>query len=82
MPLIRTFAPIVAGIGNMNYRTFLTFNIIGAFIWTWGMIWLGYGLGELIPDPDRFVIPIVIVIVITSSFPALRQLFKKLKGTL
>jgi membrane-associated protein len=77
MPIIRTFAPIVAGIGSMNYRTFLTFNIIGAFIWTWGMLWLGYGLGSLIPNPDRYIIPVVIVIVLVSSAPALKEIFKK-----
>jgi membrane-associated protein len=77
MPIIRTFAPIVAGIGNMNYRTFLTFNVIGAFIWTWGMLWLGYGLGALIPNPDKYVIPIVIIIILTSAAPALKEIFKR-----
>ncbi len=75
MPIIRTFAPIVAGVGGMNYRTFLTFNILGGFVWTWGMIWLGYGLGALIPDPDRFVIPVVLVIIILSAIPTLWGLF-------
>lgn len=70
MPVIRTFAPIVAGIGNMRYRTFLTFNIIGGFIWTWATLWLGYGFGSLIPDPDRYIIPAVIVIIFISALPA------------
>ena len=77
MPLVRTFAPILAGIGNMNYRTFLAFNIIGGFVWTWTMLWMGYGLGSLIPDPDRYIIPVVIVIILVSSFPALKEIFKK-----
>jgi membrane-associated protein len=77
MPIIRTFAPIVAGIGTMNYRTFLAFNLIGGFIWTWSMLWMGYGLGALIPDPDKYVIPVVLVIVLISSAPALREIFKK-----
>ncbi len=77
MPLVRTFAPIVAGIGNMNYRTFLTFNIIGGFVWTWGMLWLGFGLGSLLPNPDRYIIPVVLVIIIVSSLPALKEIFKK-----
>ncbi|MEK7641959.1 MAG: VTT domain-containing protein [Patescibacteria group bacterium] len=77
MPIIRTFAPIVAGMGNMRYRTFITFNIIGAFVWTWGMLWLGYGLGALIPNPDRYIIPVVIVIVLTSAAPALKEIFKE-----
>jgi membrane-associated protein len=77
MPIIRTFAPIVAGVGNMEYRTFLVFNIIGGFVWTWSMLWLGYGLGELIPNPDRYIIPVVLVIVAVSSAPAIREIFKK-----
>ncbi len=77
MPIIRTFAPIVAGIGGMKYRTFLTFNIIGGFLWTWLMLWLGYGLGSLIPNPDRYVIPVVIVIIILSAATALREIFRK-----
>ncbi len=79
MPIIRTFAPIVAGIGGMHYRTFLTFNVIGGFIWTWGMIWLGYGLGALVPNPDKYIIPIVIIIVLTSAAPALKGLFVEAK---
>src|SRR3989344_4077740 len=77
MPIVRTFAPIVAGIGNMRYRTFATFNIIGAFVWTWGMLWLGYGLGELIPNPDKYVIPVIIVIILLSATPTLFQILKR-----
>jgi len=76
MPVIRTFAPIVAGVGNMDYKTFISYNVIGAFLWTWMMIWLGYGLGSLIPNPDRYVIPVVVVIIIVSVLPALRELLK------
>ncbi len=76
MPIIRTFAPIVAGIGNMNYRTFLIFNVIGGFIWTWGMLWLGFGLGSLIPNPDKYVIPVVVVIILVSASPAIREIWK------
>ena len=77
IPIIRTFAPIVAGVGNMSYRTFITFNMIGGFLWTWAMLWLGYGFGSVIPDPDRYVIPAVMIIILISAIPALREIFKK-----
>jgi membrane-associated protein len=77
IPAVRTFAPIVAGVGNMNYRTFLIFNLIGGFVWTWLMLWLGFGFGSLIPDPDRYIIPAVVVIIFISSAPALVELFKR-----
>jgi len=48
MPVIRTFAPIVAGIGTMHYGRFLFFNFIGGTIWGWGMAFLGYFLGWMI----------------------------------
>lgn len=73
MPIIRTFAPIVAGIGTMRYRTFITFNILGGLLWTVLMIALGYGFGSVIPDPDRYILPAVAVIIIASALPALRQ---------
>ncbi len=77
VPIIRTFAPIVAGIGGMKYRTFITFNIIGGFVWTWLMLWMGYGLGSLIPNPDKYIIPVILVIVAVSATPVLREIFKK-----
>ena len=80
MPIIRTFAPIVAGVGMMNYRTFLTYNIVGAFLWTWSMILLGYGLGSLIPDPDKYVLPVVLIIVIVSAFPGIKEAYKHIKN--
>ncbi len=77
VPIVRTFAPIVAGVGNMNYRIFLSFNVIGGFVWTWTLLLFGYLLGALIPNPDKYVIPIVLVIIIVSAMPALREIFKQ-----
>jgi membrane-associated protein len=76
MPVIRTFAPILAGVAKMEYRTFLFFNIIGAFVWTWGMLLSGYALGSLIPDPDKYILPVVGLIIIISAFPVLKQILK------
>jgi membrane-associated protein len=77
LPIIRTFAPIVAGVGNMTYKTFISYNIIGALAWTWAMLWLGYGFGSIIPNPDHYVVPAVIVIIILSATPTLREIFRK-----
>lgn len=77
LPIIRTFAPIVAGVGMMPYKTFIAFNIIGGILWTGSMILLGYVFGSLIPDPDRYIIPAVIVIIILSATPTLREIFRK-----
>ncbi len=77
VPIVRTFAPIVAGIGAMKYRTFLVFNVIGAAMWTCLVIGLGYGFGNLIPDPDRFLLPAILVIVAISAAPAIYEILKK-----
>ncbi len=76
LPIIRTFAPIVAGIGNMHYRTFLGFNILGGFLWAVGISVLGYVLGNSVPDIDRYLIPIIIGIIIIPSLPSIIGLLR------
>ena len=69
MPVIRTFAPILAGIGIMRYSLFLFYNIIGGVIWAVGLPLLGYFLGNIIPNVDNYIIPIVVLIIIVSITP-------------
>src|SRR3989344_6526574 len=69
LPVIRTFAPILAGVGDMKYKSFVFFNVLGAVIWAIGMTWLGFILGNTIPNADQYIVPIVIAIIILSSLP-------------
>lgn len=71
LPAIRTFAPIVAGVGLMRYRRFLAANIAGAGLWAVGMPFLGYLLGSAIPGADRYLIPIIAAIIVLSFLPPL-----------
>ena len=66
---MRTFAPIVAGISKMHYRTFVTYNVIGAALWAGGVTMAGYLLGSTIPSIDRYLLPIIAVIVAISLIP-------------
>lgn len=76
MPVIRTFAPIVAGISQMHYRSFISYNLIGAALWAIGLPLLGYFLGKLIPDIDKYLLPIIGLIVIASVAPPILEVLK------
>lgn len=69
VPIMRTFAPIVAGIGNMKYRSFVSYNIFGGIVWVSGLLLLGYFLGEIIPNPEIYIVPGAILIIILSFLP-------------
>lgn len=69
LPVIRTFAPIVAGVGKMRYSTFLAYNLLGGVLWAIGLPLLGYWLGSTIPNIDKYLVPIVIGIVVVSVLP-------------
>jgi membrane-associated protein len=69
VPVVRTFAPILAGVGEMPYRTFVRYNIVGGFIWAVGVTTAGYVLGSTIPSIDRYLLPIIFVIVLLSLIP-------------
>ena len=76
IPVVRTFTPVLAGVGRMEYRTFVAFNVLGGFLWAVGVTLLGYALGESIPDIDRYLVPIVGVIILLSFIPVARELLK------
>lgn len=70
MPVVRTFAPIVAGVGNMSYRAFISYNILGALLWAVGLPLIGFFAGSYIPDVDKYLFPIIIGILLLSVSPA------------
>jgi membrane-associated protein len=65
IPIVRTFAPIVAGVGQMKYRTFVTYNVVGGFLWAVGVTTLGYFLGEI--DFIKHNIEVAIVAIVAVS---------------
>ncbi len=77
VPIVRTFAPILAGVGKMHYPTFLAYNLIGGCVWAVGMTVGGFFLGRLIPNVDRYLLPIVILIIFVSMLPAFLHYFKR-----
>ncbi|MCF7834082.1 MAG: VTT domain-containing protein [Candidatus Pacebacteria bacterium] len=76
IPVVRTFAPILAGVGNMPRKTFSAYNIIGALVWGGGVTLLGYFLGEWIPNIDKYLFPIILGIIFLSFVPAVFSFFK------
>lgn len=77
LPIVRTFAPIVAGIGSMHYPTFFTYNVVGGLGWAVGLASLGYFLGNMIPDVDHYLIPIVLLIIILSILPSVWHVYRE-----
>ena len=79
VPIVRTFTPIMAGVGQMNYRKFIFWNILGGLLWTGSMTFGGYFLGSYIKDVDKYILPIVLVIIFISFIPILFQILQKSK---
>jgi membrane-associated protein len=80
VPIVRTFAPILAGVGKMNYRTFVSYNVVGGFLWAIGITTLGYVLGETIPSIDKYLLPVIAVIILLSILPVLLEVRKQRKA--
>lgn len=80
IPIVRTFAPIVAGTSRMDYKRFLTFNIVGAFLWAAGVTYLGYGLGSVFEsmgiEIDHILLPLIAAIIFISILPAIIHLIR------
>ena len=79
VPIVRTFAPILAGVGNMKYSNFIFYNISGGFLWTSVTIFSGYFLGNYIPNIDQYILPIIAFIIFISFLPFIFEFLKKKK---
>lgn len=75
VPIVRTFAPIVAGVGRMNYRVFVTFNIVGGLLWGVGVTTLGYFLGEVSWIENNIEIALI-AIVLLSVLPMVLEVVR------
>ncbi len=79
MPIIRTFAPVVAGMGSMQYRRFLAYNAIGGVLWVWSMLLTGYFLGRYVPGVADHIEIVIVIIVALSILPAIISRLKSEK---
>ena len=69
VPIIRTFAPVVAGVAQMSYPRFLFYNVAGGIGWVVSMTWAGYLLGSVVPDIDRHIHIVVLIVIVLSVIP-------------
>jgi membrane-associated protein len=71
MPIVRTFAPVVAGVGQMRYASFLAYNVIGGVLWIWSMLITGYVLAKTVPGVAQHVEKVILVVVFLSILPGI-----------
>ena len=76
IPILRTFAPVVAGVGRMTYWRFLAYNVFGGIGWIVSMSWAGYLLGQTVPDIDRHLHVVIAIVVLLSVVPIGVELWK------
>lgn len=76
VPVVRTFTPMLAGVGQMPYRRFVAYNVIGGLVWAVGVTMLGYTLGSTVPSIDRYLLPVIALIIALSAVPVLLELLR------
>jgi membrane-associated protein len=77
VPIVRTFAPVVAGVGQMQYRRFLVYNVAGGVGWVLSMTWAGYLLGRAIPNIREYMFWVVLVVIVLSVIPIGVEILKE-----
>jgi membrane-associated protein len=76
LPILRTFAPIVAGVSEMNFAIFTLYSAIGALFWAVGVTVAGFYLGQYIPNIDKFIIPIILTVIVLSISSPVYELIR------
>jgi len=81
VPIIRTFAPVLAGVGTMRYRRFLAYNVLGGIGWVASMTGAGYVLGQTVPNISKHMHVLVIVIIVLSCIPIAVEIYRERRKT-
>ena len=81
MPIVRTFSPVIAGVGQMPYRQFLVISVLGTVIWVWSMLFTGYFLGTYIPGIDQHIEILILTVIFVSILPAIISWWRERKKT-
>jgi membrane-associated protein len=76
MPIVRTFVPIVAGVGNMEFKRYTAYNVLGAVLWIWSMLLTGYILGRYIPGVEHHIEKVILLVIFLSLLPGLISWWK------
>ncbi|MCX6146412.1 MAG: VTT domain-containing protein, partial [Candidatus Kapabacteria bacterium] len=79
IPIIRTFAPFVAGVGKMNYSNFIIYNVVGGIVWTALFVYAGYFFGQLDIIKKNFSL-VVLAIIFVSVLPILFEVYKSFRA--
>ena len=74
VPIVRTFAPTVAGVGGMRYKKFLLFNIVGGLLWVLSMLFIGYSLGRTVPNIEKHLHWVIGIVIVVSFLPLAHEL--------
>jgi membrane-associated protein len=81
VPIVRTFAPVVAGVAGMTYHRFAMYNIVGAVFWVMSTTLAGYFLGKVIPDIDKHLHLIIVIVIFVSLLPAIIKFITERRKT-
>ena len=80
VPIVRTFAPVIAGVAQMTYRRFATYNILGGLLWVWSMLFTGYSLGRYVPGIKDHVEKVIVAVILLSILPGLIGWYRQRKS--
>jgi membrane-associated protein len=76
IPIVRTFAPAVAGAAQMQYRRFVFYNVFGGVLWVFSTVLLGFFLGRAVPDIERHIHIVIVVVIFLSTLPGLIEVYR------
>jgi membrane-associated protein len=77
VPIVRTFAPVVAGVGQMEYRRFIFYNVAGGIGWVTSMTWAGYLLGQTVPNISEHIHVVVLIVIVLSLIPIVVEVVRE-----